>query len=222
MFKAVVFDLDHTLFDRYKTLRSIIESGNAYNIFKKEIPAEKIIEEWIYADKHFCPHGWDGVFDHLKDKGLFAGDYNRKTFFKECIVPLYMKTAVPFPFTIPTINELKNRGYKVGLITNGDHTLQMRKLEMLGLDNIFDEIIISRDYGTDKPDRLLFDKMGELLGLKNSEMVYVGDHPLNDVDGSRRAGYTPVWVKTSGIWSHPEIEKCALEVNDVSELLGIL
>ena len=222
MFKAVIFDLDHTLFDRYNTLRSIIESGNAYTIFKKDIPTETIIEEWFYADKHFCPHGWGGVYDHFKEKGLLLKDFERRTFFKEQIEPLYMHTAVPFPFTIPVLNELKNKGYKIGLITNGDHTLQMRKLEMLSLESIFDEIIISHDYGTDKPDRLLFDKMGELLGIPNNEMMYVGDHPLNDVDASRRAGYTPVWVRTSGIWTHPEIEKCELQVDNVSQLLDIL
>lgn len=222
IFKAIIFDLDHTLFDRYNTFRSIIESGIAYNIFKKEAGAGTIINEWIYADKHFCPHGWGGVYDHFKEKGLLVKDFERNTFFKECIVPLYMQTAAPFPFAIPTIEELKRRGYKVGLITNGGHAVQQRKLELLSLDNIFDEVIISHDYGTDKPDRLLFDKMGELLGLENREMMYVGDHPLNDVEGSRRAGYTPVWVRTSGIWSHPEIEKCELQVDDVSELLNIL
>ena len=222
MYRAVIFDLDHTLFDRYETFRSIIESGNAYTIFKKEIPAETILEEWIYADKHYCPHGWSGVYDHFKEKDLLTEDFDKKTFFKECIVPLYMETAVSFPFAIPTIEELKRRGYKVGLITNGDHDVQQRKLELLGLENIFDEIIISHDYGTDKPDRLLFDKMAEIMGFESSEMLYVGDHPLNDVDGSRKAGYTPVWVRTSGIWSHPEIEKCPLQVDDVTELLSIL
>ena len=133
-----------------------------------------------------------------------------------------MQVAVPFSFAIPTLDALRERGYKLGLITNGEHTLQMKKIEMLGLDNIFDEIIISRDFGTYKPDRLLFDKMGELLGCKPSEMLYVGDHPLNDVDGSRKAGYTPVWVRTSGIWTHPEIEKCELQVDTVAELLNFL
>lgn len=222
MLKAIVFDLDHTLFDRYGTLRSIIESGKAYTIFKKEIPTKTIIEEWIYADKHYCPHGWGGVYDHFKKKDMLKENFTRETFFKNQIEPLYMNVAVPFPFTIPMLNTLRQKGYKLGLITNGDHTLQMKKLEMLGLDTIFDEIIISHDYGTDKPDRFLFDKMGELLGIENKDMMYVGDHPLNDVDASRKAGYTPVWVKTSGIWSHPEIEQCELQIDDVSSLIDIL
>ncbi len=222
MYKAVVFDLDHTLFDRYATLSRIIDSGIAYNIFSSEVDKETIKNEWIYADKHFCPHGWDGVYDHFKDKGLLKEGIEKKGFFKNRIVPLYMQIAVPFDFAIPTLNALRQKGYTLGLITNGDHLVQKRKLELLGLDNIFDEVIISRDYDTDKPDRLLFDKMAELLGYKSSEMLYVGDHPLNDVEGSRKAGYTPVWVRTSGVWSHPEIEKCELQIDDVTELLKFL
>ena len=222
MYKAVVFDLDHTLFDRYETLSRIIDSGIAYTIFSSETDKQTIKNEWIYADKHFCPHGWDGVYDYLKNKGLLRESLEKKGFFKNHIEPLYMQIAVPFPFTIPTLNALKQRGYKLGLITNGDHPLQMKKLEMLGLQSIFDEVIISHDFGTDKPDRFLFDKMAELLGCENAEMVYIGDHPLNDVDASRRAGYTPVWVRTSGVWSHPDIEKCELQVDNVSELLKFL
>ncbi len=222
MYKAVVFDLDHTLFDRYETLSCIIEIGIAYTIFKSEVDKETLKKEWIYADKHFCLLGWDKVYDYFKSKDLLKDNIQKEGFFKTYIEPMYMHLAIAFDFTIPTLNSLRKKGYKLGLITNGSHSLQMRKLEMLKLEEAFDEIIISGDYNTDKPDRFLFDKMAELLDCSPEEMLYVGDNPLNDVDASRLAGYTPVWVKTSGIWSHPEIEKCELQINDVSELLKFL
>lgn len=222
MYKAVVFDLDHTLFDRYATLSGIIDSGIAYNIFKSELDKEILKKEWIYADKHFCLLGWDKVYDYFKIKGLLKDDIKKDGFFKIHIEPLYMHLAVAFEFTIPTLNSLRKKGYKLGLITNGSHILQMRKLEMLNLDTAFDEIIISHDYNTDKPDRFLFDKMAELLDCRPEQMLYVGDNPLNDIDASRKAGYTPVWVKTSGIWSYPDIEKCQLQIDNVSQLLKFL
>lgn len=222
MYKAVVFDLDHTLFDRYKTLSGIIDSGIAYTIFKSDIPHETLKKEWIYADKNFCLLGWDKVYDYFKAQGILREEIKKDGFFTTHIEPLYMQIAVAFDFTIPTLQSLKEKGYKLGLITNGNHALQMKKLEMLGLHNAFDEIIISHDYNTDKPDRFLFDKMAELLGFKAQQMLYVGDNPLNDVDAARKAGYTPVWVKTSGIWYYPEIEKCELQVDDISELLNFL
>ncbi len=222
MYKAVIFDLDHTLFDRYKTLSSIINSGKAYTIFKEEIGKEKIKEKWIYADKNFCTISWDLVYDYMKKEDILKESIEKEGFFKNHIVPLYENVAEPYDFAIPTLKELKKRGYKIGLITNGSHYLQMKKLEMLNMVDCFDEIIISKDLNTDKPDRLLFDEMARRLDLPANEMLYVGDNPLNDVDASRKAGYTPVWVKTTGIWTFPEIEKCDLEVENVSELLKFL
>ncbi len=222
MYKAVIFDLDHTLFDRYKTLSRIIDSGSAYTIFKEEIDKETLKEKWIYADKHFCAISWDLIYDYLKNEGVLKDGIQKEGFFKTHIVPLYMDVAEPYPFAIPTLQELKKRGYKVGLITNGKHELQMKKLNMLGLTECFDEIIISCDLNTYKPDRLLFDEMAKRLNLSPAEMLYVGDNPLNDVEGSRNAGYVPVWVKTTGVWTHPEIKKCELEVENVAELLEIL
>ena len=52
--------------------------------------------------------------------------------------------------------------------------------------------------------------------------MYVGDHPLNDVEGSRRVGYTPVWVKTTGTWFFDDIEKAPYEVDTVAELPELL
>ena len=222
MYKAVVFDLDHTLFDRYKTFSSIIDKGYAYTIFKEEIDKEILKQKWTYADKNFCTVSWDKVYDYLKSEGLLKDNLEKQGFFNNYIVPIFMQVAEAYDFAIPTLKELKKRGYKIGLITNGRHTLQMKKLEMLNLVEHFDEIIISGDFNTFKPDRFLFDEMAKRLDLSPCEMLYVGDNPLNDVEGARNAGYVPVWVKTTGIWTHPEIEKCELEVENVSELLKFL
>ena len=60
--------------------------------------------------------------------------------------------------------------------------------------------------------------MARSLGIKTGEMLYIGDHPLNDIDGSRKAGCVPVWVKTTGTWTFPEIEKPELQVETVKEI----
>ena len=56
------------------------------------------------------------------------------------------------------------------------------------------------------------------LGIKTEEMLYIGDHPRNDIEGSRNAGFVPVWVKTTGTWIFPEIEKPELQVETVEEI----
>jgi hypothetical protein len=55
-------------------------------------------------------------------------------------------------------------------------------------------------------------------GIPAEELMYVGDHPINDIDGSRNAGYTPVWVKTTGYWCFEEIPRAEYEVETVAEI----
>ena len=129
-----------------------------------------------------------------------------------------MNIAVPFPFAKPMLEALKQKGYKIGLITNGKPGLQEKKLEMLGLDSIFDRVIVSGQYNCPKPQLTAFNMMAEWLGLKPCEMMYVGDHPLNDVDASRKAGYVPVYVNTAGYWPRTDVEKCELQVETVAEI----
>ena len=89
---------------------------------------------------------------------------------------------------------------------------------MLGLDTIFDRVIVSGRYNCPKPQPTAFNMMAVWLGLKPCEMMYVGDHPLNDVDASRKAGYVPVYVNTAGYWPRPDVEQCELQVQTVAEI----
>ena len=69
-----------------------------------------------------------------------------------------------------------------------------------------------------KPNTIAFELMAQRLDLKPNELMYVGDHPKNDVDASRRAGYTPVWVRTIPNWVLEDMEKCELQVDTIEEL----
>ena len=118
----------------------------------------------------------------------------------------------------PFFEKLWDMGLKVGLITNGREEVQQAKLQMLGLERKFDKIIICSTPELRKPNTLAFELMAEKLGLSPNELLYVGDHPKNDVDASRRAGYTPVWVRTINQWLFDDIEKCKYQVDTVAEL----
>ena len=83
-------------------------------------------------------------------------------------------------------------------------------------------MIISGETAYEKPDARIFQLMARSLGVKTNEMLYIGDHPLNDVEGSRKAGCIPVWVKTTGTWSFTEIEKPELQVETVKEIPDII
>lgn len=221
MIKAAVFDLDHTLFDRYGTLAKI--SAMFFDEFEiaEGITPEYIAKEIIWADKQFVHFGWTKIHQHLIDCGIFVTPPDFDTY-RQFIFSCFGKVAVPYPFSKPMLAELRKMGIKTALITNGAHALQYKKLELLDLTDSFDSIIATRDIGVHKPERGPFDIMAARLQLKNDEMLYIGDNPLNDIKGSRDAGYIPVWVKTTGTWVFPEIEKPELQVETVAEIPDLI
>ncbi len=221
MIKAAVFDLDHTLFDRYGTIKKIAPQIVSELNVADGVTAEIFAEELTYADKQFVHKGWRKIHEYLINKNMFkvAPTYEEYT---QSVLKCFKTTTVKFDFAIPILKEIKEKGLKTALITNGSSELQNFKLMSLGMTDCFDEVIISGETAYEKPDVRIFQLMARSLGIKTNEMLYIGDHPLNDVDGSRKAGCIPVWVKTTGIWTFPEIEKPELQVETVEEIPGII
>ena len=196
MIKAVIFDLDHTLFDRHGTLRAIVPALRRAFQTNPALSDDEIAEIWCYADDRFVYDGWNYIFAYLTEKGVFVSspeyaDY-RSFIFRE-----FARTAVPFRFALPMLLEFKRGGLLVGLITNGQHALQYKKLELTGLEYVFDEIVVSGDVGVEKPDKEIFELACEKLGITPREAVYVGDNRKNDIDGAAGAGMRTVWIKST-------------------------
>lgn len=231
--KGVVFDLDHTLFDRYGTFKALQEEF--YNELKEYlsegISPRDISEALCEGDKKYLYFGWDKFLEHLfnveiiKAKCVGNNDSGENQLnvekFKEIVFSCFYRKAIPFSFTLPLLESLKENGYKVGLITNGKSRLQRKKLSMLGVENSFDEIIISGEFGKPKPDVSIFKEMSKRLSIPENELFYVGDNPICDIDASSKAGFHTIWVKTSGVW----VDGCAkpdFEVETVEEIPEIL
>lgn len=220
--KGIVFDLDHTLFDRYGTYRAL--GKQFYQHFQANISPslteQEAVELWCLADRKKVHLGWKFILSYGQEIGLFIQPPSLEEY-KQFLLPLFCKIAIPFPFTAPTLQELKKRGYLLGLITNGKSEIQRSKIELLSLEPYFDEIIIPSESGMQKPDPEPFLEMAKRLCCNSSELMYVGDNPINDVDASRNAGYTPVWVKTTGTWEEG-IQQAEFEIDTVEELLEFL
>lgn len=220
MIKAIVFDLDHTLFDRYATMKLVVPSFKDGFCLNPGITDRFIYDELSYADKQYVHKGWENIYKHLCEKGIFKVEPGYDEYVKY-VISQFRKYAVIYPFTKSVLSEIRSQGFKIGLITNGDHQTQTSKLQMLGIGEFFDEIIISGDTLYQKPQVEIFKLMAQRLGIETAEMMYVGDHPKFDVDGSRNAGCVPVWVRTTGTWIFPEIEKPKLQVDSVEYLPAI-
>lgn len=222
MIKAVVFDLDHTLYDRYATLRIVEKKIRSAFDINPELSDGEITDIMIYSDRYYVHKGWDALQKYIiNETPLFLTKPGFDKY-KEFVMGEFMNTAVKYPFAKPMLDSLRKNGLLTGLITNGRASLQERKLELLGIGDCFDSIYIGGKEGVSKPSVKPFIVTAERLNISTSEMVYVGDNPENDVDASRRAGCVPIFVNTTGTWVLPEIPKPEYSVENVAEIPALI
>jgi putative hydrolase of the HAD superfamily len=97
-----------------------------------------------------------------------------------------------FPDTLPCLEALRPR-YRLGLLSNGS-----RLPEKVGLGNIFESVVFAQDHRVAKPDKGIFEVVERQLGVEPGGCVLVGDHPINDVAGAKRAGWAAIWIDREG------------------------
>lgn len=102
-----------------------------------------------------------------------------------------------FPDSIPTLEWLKERGYRLGTVTNRSlgGTPFMEELRLYGMDRLFETFAVSCDDGWLKPAPQLFQKALDELGVRPEETVMVGDSLRADVAGSKALGMVAVWKR---------------------------
>jgi len=123
-----------------------------------------------------------------------------------------------YPEVDPLLSALRERGYVLGIVTNGVPDLQRTKLAGSGLEAEFDAVVISGEIDCGKPDPGIFRHICRELGVSPAEAVMVGDNPGRDVAGGQAAGLLTVWVQRGGR-ARDELYPADLECTDLSALL---
>jgi putative hydrolase of the HAD superfamily len=118
------------------------------------------------------------------------------------------------------LDELSN-SYTLGLITNGASCLQREKLATAGLDEYFDVVVVSAEFGVAKPNRSIFAHALSLIGSDPEQAVMIGDSLTRDIDGAIAAGLKGVWVNRSG-QPRPADRPDLVEVTTLSDLPAAL
>ncbi|WP_371822902.1 HAD family hydrolase [Cohnella sp. LGH] len=133
----------------------------------------------------------------------------------------YVGNAIPMNRAREVVLELKKR-YKTGLITNGKTAIQYGKIDRLGIRDDFDLILVSEEAGIKKPDPRIFELALERLRLQPEECVYVGDHPVNDMEGASQIGIGGIWMKVNQPWREELSARPLHTIRQLEELLTLL
>ncbi|MBR4456731.1 MAG: HAD family hydrolase [Solobacterium sp.] len=213
--KAVLFDFDDTLGNReeytHRTYAMRMEE-----LLKDEDPwrKEAAIQSCLIYDQHGdVPKRF--VRERLTETmGIDLGE-NLEQYWRE---HQYLNVVL-YPDAKPVLCELKRRGFRIGILSNGDSLCQRRKIDACGISDLLDVMVISGDTDTRKPDPEIFRLTAAKLGLTCEECVFVGDMFLNDVMGAHLAGMKPVWV-----WPHGTRynEIGVPQISRLSELLDLI
>jgi len=187
MIKAVVFDLDDTLYPEHEYVLSGFRAVS--DELEREIGclnAFQELEPLFLCDKR-------GVFDRFIAKNSLSVSADA---LHEIYINHFPRIA-PFVDVPPCFAELRQSGFKLGIITDGRPVQQKNKLTALGIADfggtlgrpsqsaltaLIDVIIITDVLGIEfrKPHPKAFEVMKEGLGVDYNEIVYVGDNPAKD------------------------------------------
>jgi len=217
MVKGVLFDLDGTLFDRDSAVRAACAAQyRAFEGVLGGIEPERYVARLVELDDHGHADKRTVFGTLVRELGLDSalGD-TLAGHFRE----VYPTVGAPFPDALSTLRELRERGFAIGLVTNGGAEAQAAKVRRLGLEPFLDATLISEREGLRKPDHRLFELALSRIGVAAEHAWHVGDHPMADVAGAHAAGITAVW-RYVPYWPEPACQ--AFTIHQLSELLPLL
>ena len=108
------------------------------------------------------------------------------------MIAAFANAGQPHPDVYDTLTALRRRGYRIGIITNGTARTQSLKIDHSGLRPYVDLVVLAGEEGIQKPDPRIFRMAAARLGVPPTVCLFVGDHPQNDLEGARNAGFHPV------------------------------
>ena len=100
---------------------------------------------------------------------------------------------------------LREAGAGVYLLSNAQSCFTRHEIELLGLDTLFDGIIISSEVGVKKPSPKIFHIAFERFGISPGDSVYVGNDLRDDVLGATTVGMRTAYIQTEQSGEYPSL-----------------
>jgi putative hydrolase of the HAD superfamily len=160
-------------------------------------PAGFVRAFWTEVDAVYAARSTPALPDYrailrslLAARGIAVAPRDADRIFRAVRVSSRLFGMEPFPDTLPTIGELRRRGYRTAIVSNQDVGGDQLRSDLpgYGMDGLFDAVVTSGDVGFDKPHPAPFRLALDLLGVAADEALMVGDSAEKDVAGARAAG----------------------------------
>ena len=200
-YKFLLFDLDHTLLD-FDTAEDIaltqllkeegVEDIRAYKDYY--VPMNKALwkdlEEKKITKQELVNTRFSKLFSHfgIEKDGVYLAE--RYEFY-------LAQQGQVFSGAMELLDSLIDRGYELYAATNGITTIQTGRLAQSGLAPYFNQVFISEQLQTQKPDALFYDKIGQQIpGFSKEKTLMIGDSLTADIQGGNNAGIDTIWYNS--------------------------
>ena len=136
-----------------------------------------------------------------------------------CYKAKLSEQAILFPHAEELLQKLKEKGFRLFLITNGDKTVQNTRLKISELRQYFEKIFISEEIGAAKPSERFFDAVASAIeGFHKEDALVIGDSESSDILGANRYGIDACHVMLNS----PPLSPAVFAKYTVTQLLDII
>ena len=216
--KAIIFDAYGTLFDVNSAAEKCKDKiGDKWESFANFWRTTQLEYTWLRSlmDRH--KNFWQVTEDSL-DKSMKVFDIDPSM--RNELLNLY-KILSPYREVPGTLKALKEKKFKLAILSNGTPSLLDQLVKSNHLDNLFDDIFSIEQVGIYKPSSRVYDMPIKKYNISKSEVAFLSANTW-DVSGGGNYGYNAVWVnRNSSIFDNLDY-KYKYEIKNLSELTKLL
>jgi len=216
--KAIIFDAYGTLFD----VNSAAEKckgkiGDKWESFANYWRTTQLEYTWLRSLMNRHKDFWQVTEDSLdKSMKVFKIDISMRSE----LLDLY-KILSTFPEVKEVLNNLKEKNYKLAILSNGTPALLNQLVKSNNLDSIFDDIFSIEEVGIFKPSSKVYDIPIKKYQIQKNDVVFLSANTW-DISGGGNYGYNTIWLNRNNNTFDNLDYKPQNQVKDLSELLDII
>lgn len=196
MIKAVLIDIDDTIFDFEKC------SKNAFKKTLKKLDLSYKEKDFLYFNEvndilwNKQKLGKININEVFIERSIMMSKYFELDIEKEIFNDLFVEFLYDEIEMVDEIEDLLSylsNKYQIYAASNGIYDMQINRLKKSNLDKYFKDIFVSDKMGYEKPDKRFFEKIMNITKYSNKNLIMIGDSIKSDIIGAKNSGIKSIY-----------------------------
>ena len=216
--KAIIFDAYGTLFDVNSAAEKCKDKiGDKWEAFANYWRTTQLEYTWLRSLMKRHKDFWQVTEDSL-DKSMKV--FNIDNSMRNELLDLY-KILSPYTEVPEVLKSLKEKKYKLSILSNGTPSLLNGLVRSNNLENLFDNIFSIEEVGIYKPDSRVYDMPIKKYKIQNDEVAFLSANTW-DVSGGGNYGFNSIWVnRNNNIFDNLDF-KPEHQIKNLKELINLI